>query len=410
MFWDNRVAAADPPLRPQDTRIPEAPDLSDFLDRWFEFHQGYRIVTHDDGSQQRIAVVGEPFKDVSPGQLPRTLDELRSNRDDPRSGTANRRSSRTNAALAAIARNAEPEVSLEDTLDELLDEAQIEASAPSTSPSHPPRPQPPSVPQDLDHRLASARAQLQAATLARQRAAAEFEAASNELRVSRERLQRLERQKRTAENYARVFGTREEMERAGEAYESPIGGMFTRAWGRYSVAEASRREGTAPPAGDPWFPTRAAAATAAAAAAAAAAMTNTHGQAEHEDGLQRALLESLQGRPSSQIRPAAAPGPGEPAVPGLDGDNRPPPKTDAEMTVVLACQICYAQLADTVVLPCGHLAMCEWCADQTVPVHQNDRTRPQGRVSCPVCRSRVTMRRRVSFFFLFSFSRFRWLG
>jgi len=34
-------------------------------------------MTHEDGFQQRIAVVGEPFNDVSPGQLPRTLDELR---------------------------------------------------------------------------------------------------------------------------------------------------------------------------------------------------------------------------------------------------------------------------------------------------------------------------------------------
>lgn len=384
VFWDNRVAAADPPLRPQDTRIPEAPDQSDFLERWFEFHQGYRTVTHEDGSHQKIAVVGEPFKDVSPGQMPRTLDELRSNHAGLGSGAANGRPSRTNAIPAATARDTEPEVSLDETLDELLDEASIEGATHRGSNTTPraDHPQPVPPPNDLDDRLNEARAQLQEATSARARAAADLEAAESEVRIGRERLRRLERQRRTAENYTRVFGTREDVERQGEAYESPIGGMFTRAWGRYSQAEASRRDGHALPS-DPWF--------------AARALAPRHAPGAREADLQRALLESLQGRPAQ----AAAAGQGRGAapaspVPGLDGDERPPPKTDAEMTVVLSCQVCYAQLADTVVLPCGHLAMCEWCADQTVPVHQNDRTRPRGRVDCPVCRQRVTMRRRVS--------------
>lgn len=33
--------------------------------------------------------------------------------------------------------------------------------------------------------------------------------------------------------------------------------------------------------------------------------------------------------------------------------------------------------------------MCKWCADQTVPSHKADRTRPATQASCPVCRKRV---------------------
>ncbi|PNS19480.1 hypothetical protein CAC42_7324 [Sphaceloma murrayae] len=74
-FWNNRVAATN--LLPSQTRIPEVPDQSGFLQKWYEFHRGYRVVTKEDGSEERIAVLGEPWEDVSPGQLPRTLDELR---------------------------------------------------------------------------------------------------------------------------------------------------------------------------------------------------------------------------------------------------------------------------------------------------------------------------------------------
>jgi len=85
-----------------------------------------------------------------------------------------------------------------------------------------------------------------------------------------------------------------------------------------------------------------------------------------------------------------------PAIRGLDSDDRPEAKRDEEMVVKLECRICYAQIADTACLPCGHLAMCQWCADQAVPVTAEDRTRPRNKsAKCPVCRVKVKQRVRI---------------
>ena len=104
----------------------------------------------------------------------------------------------------------------------------------------------------------------------------------------------------------------------------------------------------------------------------------------------------------------------EQAPRGLDrNDGRPEPRTTEEMMVNMECKICFAQLATVAVLPCGelillmlllfaiiwglftkiikkgHCVMCKWCADQTVPSHKADRTKPATQVSCPICRKRV---------------------
>ena len=46
---------------------------------------------------------------------------------------------------------------------------------------------------------------------------------------------------------------------------------------------------------------------------------------------------------------------------GLDDedDGRPAPRADSDMIVSLECKICYSQVADTAVLPCGHFVMCQ---------------------------------------------------
>ncbi|KAI9758738.1 MAG: hypothetical protein M4579_002841 [Chaenotheca gracillima] len=58
--------------------------------------------------------------------------------------------------------------------------------------------------------------------------------------AARNHVRRLEAQKQEADNFARTFGTREEMEQQGEDYVSPIGGMFSRAWDRYRQREEVR--------------------------------------------------------------------------------------------------------------------------------------------------------------------------
>lgn len=107
------------------TRIPEVPDQTEFLDRWYEFHQGFRVVRNEDGSEERVAVLGEDFREVSPGVLPRTLEELRAGQ--ARSELEQRELRDAQQRLAAQ-RNVVEETgpSLDDALEQMFQEAQNE--------------------------------------------------------------------------------------------------------------------------------------------------------------------------------------------------------------------------------------------------------------------------------------------
>ena len=74
-FWNARIKASG--LRPSDTRIPDVPSQSLFLEQWFNWHQGYRIIRHEDGSEEQEALQGEALSEVDVGHLPRTWEELR---------------------------------------------------------------------------------------------------------------------------------------------------------------------------------------------------------------------------------------------------------------------------------------------------------------------------------------------
>ena len=348
-FWQNRVQASG--LRPGQTRIPEVPDQTEFLKRWYEFYQGYRTVTKDDGSEERVAVLGEEFREVSPGYLPRTLEELRAGR------AANDMADQSRHQQIV---EGEPDTgpSLEDTLDQMFQAASLEddQSQPTTrrvdarrsvepqihaqssnrdessssnvhaqamvpmgsrnrdyqvrrvaalrrelhrmrngiervitglrdlgenvpdhtdasgrltqlsrtldtidnTPSHEDAEnainsvnaltnQAESSQSDrtlatIQARVDGARQHVNEARRNRDQAATELDAAEQEFRTSQQRLQQLQREHRTTENYLRLFGTREEMLAQGDQYESPIGGMFTRAVERYRAAEEVRRE------------------------------------------------------------------------------------------------------------------------------------------------------------------------
>ncbi|KAF3051158.1 hypothetical protein E8E11_010390 [Didymella keratinophila] len=206
-FWTNRLAATEPPLEISQTRIPEIPDQKEFLDRWFEFHQGYRIATRPDGTEQRIAVIGEPLHEVSPGFLPRTLDQLRAGVENDARRPENRL--RRRRLTSEDERPAEPQQSLEDALDSLL-EADSENETPAdTSPTtlnrptsnDPETPQQPPIPMGPFSQAAS-------------------------------------RRQRAQERFARVFGTVEDVQQ--DDYESPLSNMYNRAWNRYRQAEDLR--------------------------------------------------------------------------------------------------------------------------------------------------------------------------
>ncbi|KAL2033831.1 hypothetical protein VTO58DRAFT_104545 [Aureobasidium pullulans] len=354
-FWRNRVAQTN--LLPTQTRIPQTPDQSDFLERWYQFYNGYRTVSRHDGAEERVAVLGERFRDVSPGRLPRTLDELRAGQE---------RSNADQPQHVEVIRDEAPEgPSLEAVLDQMFDEAEDERQEADQDPPaliHAPftfnsndssnnsrvagqvmRPAPSRNPEyqarrisalrrellrmrngiervisglrDLgepipDHsetttrlsdlgrslevmsvrdsplsrqsdsasresrapivgsvyrdpelvnvqqRFDEAQRQLEQAQRFRDQSAIEFqlaqasqtetseilEGAELDLTEHREQVSQLRREQRTAENYARLFGSREDMEIQGADYESPIGGMFTRAWDRFRAAEGVRQD------------------------------------------------------------------------------------------------------------------------------------------------------------------------
>ncbi|OCK89117.1 uncharacterized protein K441DRAFT_585566 [Cenococcum geophilum 1.58] len=457
-FWNNRVAATDPPLQPSQARIPEVPDQTQFLERWFEFHQGYRTVRRENGSEDRIAVIGEPLKDVSPGYLPRTLQELRAGQRNDATRAANRtvaiRGTPSNDATGPE----EPERTLEETIDNLLEEI-------SDNEEH-------------DHLT---REGVQENNTPQSQLSRPFTRREQMTRRLTERLR---------ENVTRVFGTREEIQ--SDDYQSPIAGLYTRAWDRYHQAEQQRREDVNPAdpsASHSAYPAldiqsnnfrarlratdevdelarriaemeagRNGGANLASQASSPADPSASHSAypalgiqtnnfrarlratgevselarriAEMEAGrngganpasqasspadarepanspasysgrsraaaherIARRIAE-IQSRDTRRPRPPSQDQPFDLPHMGLDSDNRPPPKTDAEMTVKLECQICYSQVADIACLPCGHMVMCKWCADITMPVrHGTILRRPS---NCPMCRKKVSQRVRI---------------
>ncbi|KAF2686433.1 hypothetical protein K458DRAFT_299272 [Lentithecium fluviatile CBS 122367] len=408
-FWNNRLASTDPPLEASQTKIPLIPDQTEFLERWFEFHQGYRIVNASDGTESRIAVIGEPFREVSPGFLPRTLDQLRAGRLNDESRAENRFRRRRLSSEEERAAPAEQHQTIEEALDSLLEEIsddEIPAPAPAQTPAS-----------DMPRAQADPPRPLSRTGIHLQRA--------------RDRL-------------VRVFGSREDVQR--DDYESPLSAMYNRAFERYRQAEARRESGdtTAPSldglseqerrdienqimwgvlndsrAGStvhitrtenvpsntpaPASPRRSedSASTSVLSYTSTADLETVGNMVRRlEDQIYSPSLVSvgaLRGPPPSL---ASFDGPGRhprrlatPPLQTLDQPNRPPPLMDEQMTKNLSCQVCYSQVADIAVLPCGHMVMCEWCADVVVPVrHGHVPARP---TKCPMCRKSVKQRFKI---------------
>jgi len=407
--------------------------------RWNEFHQGYRIVTLADGSEQRIAVLGEPFKEVSPGFLPRTLEQVAAGVENDARRPENRFGRQR--LLDENERTGEPQPSLQDALDNLLRDTSEEIEpgdsrrniAPVTAATRDPGSAGPTHP--------------------------------------------LTRRQRRNEQFQRIFGSREDIQR--DDYESPLAAMYSRAYDRYRQAEERRVDGTsaAPPVqrlsgqerrdveeqllwgvmrdsqatseslereGDVWSYAPAAPRTGGDGTPSLVTSTPRSGESNYSythllaDRHHRSLRPapsnipprttgptpnaSLHTRPPRSLpstipaRPVAMPygsvsgylrhnmsvdsvfAPATPmlfpSVHSLDSQpDRPPPMSDDAMTKLLACQVCYQQLADTAVLPCGHMVMCQWCADVVVPVRHSHVAVPGAH--CPMCRRVVKQKFRI---------------
>ncbi|ORX94291.1 hypothetical protein BCR34DRAFT_677681 [Clohesyomyces aquaticus] len=468
-FWNNRLDCTYPSLSPEQTQIPQIPDQTAFLERWFEFHQGYRIIKLLDGTEDRIAVTGEPLMEVSPGFLPRTLHQLRAGRANDHRREENQFE---RARLAEEQDDDEegPSQSLEDALDNLMAGAsddEIEGRE---------------VRRDVQERERSVHERERASnTSARSPAGSSRPWSRHEILLQRAR-----------ERLVRVYGTRDEIE--SDDYQSPISTLYTRAFDRYQRAENLRASGQTlvPPSitdltpqerreieqqllwttmaesreGLPRAPdldsdsntpvrsitpypgtreefwenlvadwqrlgntdtntdtppaTAAAQNTAATTATAAPSLDLGNGPirsssspAELQPALDHLSAEITRLRRASravaQLRQAISPTQNQPRPqnphpeagnpspepePHLDNQpHRPAPLSDGEMTKTLACQVCYCQLANIALLPCGHMVMCEWCAEVVVPVKFG--SIPVRRTNCPMCRKEIKQKFKI---------------
>ena len=261
--------------------------------------------------------------------------------------------------------------SLADTLDDLLEQAIAEEEEESTRNGS----QEALIPGNVDTRLAQSNDE-------RPREHTTFQFTRG-----------LERRDRQRAMFRRVYGTPEEIQ--SEEYVSPITSMFNRAWERHRQFQELRRaqESLTIPRntqrhGESIIP----------------AVENFH-LAESDEGPdpegQRPAERRFEGiRRGAELVAARATYlrqmiRSQPMFAGLDGDDRPEPLTDDQMTFKLECKVCLTQKADVACTPCGHLSMCSWCADQVIPVRKGSAIPKDKGAQCPVCRNGVKQRVKI---------------
>jgi hypothetical protein len=119
-FWDYRINQSTIPIR--ETRIPDYPSQLFFLQYWYSFYLGFSLL-------YGYPLTGEPWRDVDPGRLPRTADEIRDGLHR----------SQFEELIAAMADNADPnddppiDSDVEIGWDELISAAERETAEESTT-------------------------------------------------------------------------------------------------------------------------------------------------------------------------------------------------------------------------------------------------------------------------------------
>ncbi|GKZ93076.1 hypothetical protein AnigIFM59636_006141 [Aspergillus niger] len=108
---------------------------------------------------------------------------------------------------------------------------------------------------------------------------------------------------------------------------------------------------------------------------AAQAIVEAHMQLQRQRQRQRQGLGTHPTKPSASLDNAK--------------DGRPEPKEAHEMRVSLECKVCFTQLVDTVLLPCGHAVLCRWCAEIQIPNSILERGLLGGQPPCVICRAPV---------------------
>ena len=264
VFWDTRVAASR--LTDSQTRLPDIPDQTAFLNHWYDWHRGYTMAENEQGVQHRQNLIGESLSDVAPGQLPRnqfgqaTLvagdqDEVatQSSRDSPPLDEPDMDpedrlfdsapSSPQFSTTESTPSNQGQFITEEDSMPPSLREARpfLRPASPLVSSAA-----------SADAHLRDLRAvladtsQTEIETIrVEQEARERLNDANRDIREAAERLditrtvsRNTQRRIRQHENANRVFGTREQVESQGDDYVSPITAMFDR-FGPRTAAQRS---------------------------------------------------------------------------------------------------------------------------------------------------------------------------
>lgn len=357
-FWENRVHLDG--FDPKQTRVPDTPNQTEFCRQWFDFHRGYKNIHNDDGSESTQPVTPElSWQDTAPGYLP----------------LFRQPASNVHVPDPVLDQSSTPYIPIEQALDEMLngfDEDSTDTSSTGLRQTDQPHARyamhsPRTNPLPTGEQLREARVRLEEAESRHRQLRDDLASAHTELRACRERQRQLTTARQTARNLERVFGTREEFLQQGANYVSPVSALFTRAQAWYQTAEEVRR----------------------------AERDSNLNEERHQQILASFGQQDFVSRIVNRARHEAEEE--EEAATrhhprSLDDDRiaRPPPKTDAEMSVSLACKICLQQVSDTAVLPCGHLIMCGCCATIAMPTKDEAQTQPARRnAQCPLCRKPV---------------------
>ena len=363
-------------MRQSDTRIPDRPDQRRFLDAWYDWQRGFRIVRGGDGIEERQGLTGGNLADCAPGHLPREASgmfeedsQIIENTLTDNEGTMTLEIDPEDRIfdpdpLATVnqndvdpnhsGHNSSEESTLEELRRNLVNARRAEEESQQAL----------SEIQDLQFQI---RHQLirteEAATETMERELTTLETRRQTVR----RLERMLRRLTRGDQAARVFGTREDVEQAD--FISPITTFFQRHYRRHQEQEEERWQ--RPRSQNNHAELQERTSTPEAQEVQSTAGSLLAGTSEDSNTIAESSIHELLDRITA-VPEASTSGDGsrytlqyprrrrrkrKPPILLAKG-SRPEPLTDGQMQMNMKCNVCFEQLANIVLIPCGkHLVV-----------------------------------------------------
>ena len=227
VFWDTRIAASSISL--SDARLPDVPDQSSFIEKWFDWYHGYRIIFKEDGTVDQHPLQRDRLREVPPGHLPQMDDlDTSSEIDHSQHHAASRSHVAASTTAGPSASSMPPQRPRINPRNEISESA---SSLSSSSIDYDVSP-PPSGPMNQHSRPATTVSPPPIRTpnspgpsrMANRRLFRSESSDGDSHDTGRPQSEAAQYQ-----NFARVFGTREEVESQGTNYVSPITDLFSHA-------------------------------------------------------------------------------------------------------------------------------------------------------------------------------------